>query len=127
MNQSIFRDRVRRLACRFPPLDPFASRANATTALRSLRSEAAADLNEVVGHDSKTDPPLHTFEPSISTAIQSVAPLQNADAALASGPPALSGPEPTRSLQFFPLAALGAPTRHRDSRHSHSLDGLLIR
>jgi hypothetical protein len=92
----------------------------------ALRSETAADLNEVVGHNSKTDPPLHTFEPFIAAAIQSVASLQHANAALASGPPALPGPEPTRSLQFSPLAAFAAPTRHRHSRHSHSLDGLLV-
>jgi hypothetical protein len=37
----------------------------------------------------KANPALHAFEPSIPTAIQSVAPLQHADAAFASGPPAL--------------------------------------
>jgi hypothetical protein len=52
--------------------------------------------------------------------------LQHADAPLAFSAPALPGREPRRSLQSFPLAAFGAPTRHRDSRHSHSLDGLLI-
>jgi len=55
-----------------------------------------------------------------------VAPLQHANAAFASGPLALPGPEPTRSLQFSSLAAFAVAIRHRDSRHSHSLDGLLI-
>lgn len=31
----------------------------------ALRSETTADLNEVVGHNSKTDPPLHIFESSM--------------------------------------------------------------
>jgi hypothetical protein len=39
----------------------------------ALRCETAADLNEVVGHNPKTDPSLHTFEASITAAIQSVA------------------------------------------------------
>jgi hypothetical protein len=62
----------------------------------SLQGQAAADLDEVVGDNAKADPALHTFEPSISAAIQSVAPLQHANAAFASDPP-------TRFLQFSSL------------------------
>src|SRR5712692_6544114 len=126
MSQSIFRDRVRRLLCRFPPLDPFASRARAATTLGPLHSEIAADLDDVVRDHSKANPSPHTCKASVPAAIQSMTTLQHADAAFASGPPALPGSEPTRSLQFSPLAAFGAPTRHRDARYSHSLDGLLI-
>jgi hypothetical protein len=61
-----------------------------------------------------------------ATAIQPMTTLQHTDAAFASGPPTLPDTEPTRSLQSSPLAAFAAPTRHRDSRHSHFLDGLLI-
>jgi hypothetical protein len=91
-----------------------------------LQCQAATDLDDVVRDHPKTNPAPHTFEPSIPTAIQSMASLQHADAAFASGSPALPGPEPTRSLQFSPLAAFGVATRHCDSPHSHSLDGLLI-
>ena len=91
-----------------------------------LQCQAATDLDDVVCDHPKANPAPHTFEPSIPTAIQSVAPLQHANAAFASGPPALPGSEPTRSLQFSPLAAFAVATRHRDSLHSHSLDGLLI-
>ena len=91
-----------------------------------MQGQAAADLDDVVGDNAKADPALHTFEPSISAAIQSVASLQHANAAFASGPPALSGPEPTRFLQFSSLAAFAVATRHCDSPHSHSLNGLLI-
>jgi len=80
----------------------------------------------VVGDNAKADPALHTFEPSISAAIQSVALLQgHANAAVALGQRALSGPEPTGFLQFSPLAAFAVAIRHRDSRQSDSLEFLL--
>src|SRR5437867_1893175 len=91
-----------------------------------LQCQAATDLDNVVGNHSEANPAPHTFEPSIPTAIQSVAPLQHTNAAFASGPPALPGPEPTRSLQFSSLAAFAVAIRYRDSSHSHFLDGLLI-
>jgi hypothetical protein len=65
----------------------------------SLQGQAAAELDDVVGDNDNADPALHPFEPSIPAAIQSVAPLQHANAAFASGPPALPGPEPTCSPQ----------------------------
>jgi hypothetical protein len=102
------------------------SRVAAVGMSSRLQCQATTDLDDVVCDHPKANPALHAFEPSISTAIQSVAPLQHADAAFASGPPALPSSEPTRSLQFSPLAAFGAGTRHRDSRHAHSLNGLLI-
>jgi hypothetical protein len=45
-----------------------------------LKSQAATDLNNVVCDYPKTNPALHTFEPSVPTAIQSMAPLQHANA-----------------------------------------------
>src|SRR6266436_5580278 len=107
-------------------LDPFAFGVVAVGTSGPLQSQAAADLDDVVRDDSKADPSLHTFQASIAAAVQPMTTFQHADAALASGPPTLPGAEPTRSLQFSPLAAFGAPTRQRDSRHSHSLDGFLI-
>ena len=62
-----------------------------------MQGQAAAELDDVVGDNGNADPALHPFEPSIPAAIQSVAPLQHANAAFASGLPALPGPEPTRS------------------------------
>ena len=91
-----------------------------------LQCQAATDLDDVVGDHPKPNPAPHSFKASVPAAIQSVAPLQHANAAFASGPPALPGSEPTRFLQFSSLAAFAVATRHRDSRHSHSLDGLLI-
>src|SRR5712692_11825730 len=91
-----------------------------------LQCQAATNLDDVVRDHPKANPSLHAFKASVPAAIQSMTTLQHADAAFASGPPALPGSEPTRSLQFSPLAAFGAPTRHRDARYSHSLDGLLI-
>ena len=107
-------------------LDPFASRVVAVGTSDSLQSQAATYLNNIVCDYPKANPALHTFEASIAAAIQSMTTLQHADAALASGPPTLPGAEPTRFLQSSPVAAFGAPARHRDSRYAHSLDGLLI-
>ena len=126
MSYSICRGRLILFACFDFCLNSFALRVVAVKTSGSLQGEAAADLDDVVGDNAKADPALYTCAPSIAAAIQSVAPLQHADAAFASGPPALSGSEPTRSLQFSPLAAFAVAIRHRDSPHSHSLDGLLI-
>ncbi len=92
----------------------------------SLQCQAATDLDDVVRDHPEANPSLHACKASVPAAIQSMTTLQHADAAFASGPPALPSPEPTRFLKFSPLAAFAAPTRHRDSRHSHSLNGLLI-
>src|SRR5260370_30676939 len=91
-----------------------------------LRCQAVTDLDDVVRDHPKANPSLHAFKASVPAAIQSVAPLQHADAAFASGPPALPGSEPTRSLQFSSLATFTVALRHRDSPHSHFLYGLLI-
>ena len=90
------------------------------------RSETPADLNDVVGDNSQADPSLYPSETSIAATPQPMAPLQYADATFASGPAALPGPEPTRSLQLSPLTTFRTPTRHRNSPHSHRLDGFFI-
>jgi len=80
-----------------------------------LQGQAATDLDDVVRDHPKANLARHTFEPSIPTAIQSVASLQHANVAHASGPPALPGPEPTRFVKFLRslllLLRLGAATR----------------
>jgi hypothetical protein len=110
----------------FPPRHSFVWRVSATTSLSPLHSKIATYLDNVVGDHSKANPSLHTFKASVPASIQSMTTLQHADAAFASGPPTLPGAKPTRSLQSSPLAAFGAPARHRDSRYAHSLDGLFI-
>src|ERR1700741_5473157 len=91
-----------------------------------LQCQTTTSLADIVRDHPKANAAPHTFEPSIPTAIQSVASLQHANAAFASGPPALPGPEPTRFLKFSPRAAFAVTIRHRHSRHPHFLDGLLI-
>jgi hypothetical protein len=110
----------------FRCLTRFVLRASAATALGPLHSKIATYLDDVVRDHSKADPSLHAFKASIAAAIQSMTTLQHADATFSSSPPTLPGAEPTRALQYSPLAAFGAPTRHRDSGHSHSLNGLFI-
>ena len=107
-------------------LDPFTSRVVAVGTLGPLYRKTATYLDDVVRDHSKANPSLHTFKASVPTSIQSMTTLQHADAAFASGPPALPGSEPRRSLQFSPLAAFAVPIRHGDSRYAHSLNDLLF-
>jgi hypothetical protein len=86
----------------------------------------AAYMDDIVRDHPKADPSLHSFKASVPAAIQTTTTLQHADAAFASSPPALPSAEPTCPLQFSPLTAFGAPTRHRDANYAHFLDGLLI-
>src|ERR1700751_2469928 len=90
-----------------------------------LQCQAATDLDDVVRDHPKANPSPHACKASVPAAIQSMTTLQHANAAFASGPPALPSPEPTRFLKFSPLAAFAVTIRHRHSRHSHFLDGLL--
>jgi hypothetical protein len=83
-----------------------------------LQRQAATDLDDIVRDHPKANPSLHAFKTSVPAAIQSVASLQDANAAFASGPPALPSPELTRFLKFSPLAVFAAPTRHRNPRYS---------
>jgi len=59
---------------RFLPALTFVLRGGRSATLCS-RGETAADLNDVVRDDSKTDPSLHPFETSITTTTQSMASL----------------------------------------------------
>src|SRR6516162_5008484 len=59
---------------RFLPALTFVLRGGRSAMLCS-RGETAADLNDVVRDDSKTDPSLHPFETSITTTTQSMASL----------------------------------------------------
>jgi hypothetical protein len=89
-----------------------------------LHSETATDLNEVIGDDSKSHPPLHAVEASIAATIQSMSPLQHADAALASGSPSLFSTEPSLFLNF--LAALLLVRLGTAKRAAPSSGSLLI-
>jgi hypothetical protein len=107
-------------------LDPFTSQILAVGTLGPLQCQTAPDLDNVVREHPKANPSLHTFKASVPASIQSMTTLQYADATFASSPPALPGSEPTRSLQFSPLAAFAVAIRHCDANHSHGLDDLLI-
>src|ERR1035441_9783644 len=74
--------------------------------LRAVRQHAT-DVDEVVGDYPETNPALHSVVTFVATTIQSVAPLEYADAAFAPGSPFLAVAEP--ALLLFPLAfgALG--------------------
>src|ERR1039458_6372128 len=75
----------------------------------------ATDVDEVVGDYPETNPALHSVVTFVATTIQSVAPLEYADAAFAPGSPFLAVAEP--ALLLFPLAfgALGGAIGYGDA------------
>src|SRR5688500_6600647 len=63
---------------------------------------------EVVGDDAQANPSLHSGRPFVATAVQPVAALHHAAAALAAGAPLLRIAEPALPLHVSALHVLGA-------------------
>jgi len=74
-----------------------------------------AEFDQVVGDDAKGDPALHCIQSLVATAVQAMAALEQADAPLASGTPALGVAEPALSLERLALRTLGAAIGHGDT------------
>ena len=53
-------------------------------------ADGEADIDQVVGDHSETDPALHPIITSIAATVEAVATLADADAALAPGAPSLN-------------------------------------
>src|SRR5438132_1313452 len=73
----------------------------------ALVLDCATNIDEVVGNHPKPDPALHADLAPISAAAETMAPLGDADAALASGAPFLAIAEPTLLLLAFAFGAFG--------------------
>ena len=69
--------------------------------------DCATNIDEVVGNHAKADPALHPDLTLIPAAGETMPPLDDADAALASGAPFLTIAEPTLLLLAFAFGALG--------------------
>jgi hypothetical protein len=80
--------------------------------------ESAADVDQLVADDAQTDPTLHAGLSFVATAIQSVASLEQTDAAFASGAPLLCVAEPALFLQLLAFCALGGAIGGRDPPYS---------
>src|ERR1700687_454684 len=74
---------------------------------RGRSGQGATDVDQVVGDDAQADPALDALGPFVTGSVQPVAPLQEADPALASGSPLLGMAEPALLLQLLALGALG--------------------
>ena len=86
----------------------------------------AANVDHVVGDDSKPDPPLHSDVALVAATVEAVAPLDDADASLASGPPFLAVAEPALLLFAFSLRAFCGAIGDADAFDTHRFGGRLI-
>src|SRR5579883_467464 len=98
------------------PVSPW-SRAGAISG--ALHDEAATDVHHVVGDHAEPYPALHSAQPTIATAVESVPALEHTDAPLASRPPPLARAEPALLLKSAPLLAAPAAVRNGHARDSH--------
>ena len=64
--------------------------------------QCAADVDEIIGDDTESDPALHSGIALVAAAVEAVSAFEHTDASLASGPPFLALAEPT--LPLFSLA-----------------------
>src|SRR3989442_15927489 len=107
--------RLRSLDCnplRFPlPPDPSPLHLGSPTAGAGPRQDA-----QVIRDHPEADPALHPARPTIATAPEPVAPLEDADAAFAPGAPAQRPAEPTlarrRGLRVRPWPPAGSWQHH---------------
>ena len=72
-----------------------------------LLGHNAADVDQVVGNHPEADPALRSGIAPVAAAIETVSPLDHADATLAAGAPFLAVAEPALLLLAFALGALG--------------------
>src|SRR5271166_2263565 len=83
-----------------------------------LGSDRAADIDEIIGDHSETDPAFHPVVAAIAAALETMSALAHTDASLAPGAPSLPVAEPP--LLLLPLArrALGRPIGNAHTFHS---------
>src|SRR6202040_1127322 len=72
-----------------------------------LLGHDAADVDEIISDHAEADPALHSGIAPVAAAIETVSPLDHADAPLAAGAPFLAVAEPALLLLAFALGALG--------------------
>ena len=83
--------------------------------LPRLLFHRAANVDDVVGDDAEANPAVHSVEAFVVATIETVSPLDHADATLAAGPPFLAVAEPTLLLLAFALRALGGAVGDADA------------
>ena len=83
--------------------------------------EDMADVDQVVGDNSKPNKPPHSVRSSVAAATDPVTPFENADAAFTAGAPFLKLFKPTLLLTLLACGTLGVMTRNRYPAHPHLL------
>ena len=72
-----------------------------------LLFHGATDVNDIVGDDAEPHPAVHSDVALVAAAVETVSPLDHADASLASGAPFLAVAEPALFLLALAFEALG--------------------
>src|SRR6266852_2317922 len=85
------------------------------------RGQHPADIDEVIGNDSETDPAMHARVTFIEAAAESVTSLEHADAPFAADAPFLSFAEPALLLTLSTLRTSGAQIGNGDLGDSQLL------
>src|SRR3972149_506939 len=85
-----------------------------------------ADVDQIVGDDAETDPPLHAVVTFIEAAVETVSSLEETDAPFRTGAPFLSLAKPALLLVSLPLGALGGTIRYRHLLHPHGLSARFV-
>ena len=83
--------------------------------LPGLLGHDAADVDKIISDHAEADPALHSGIAPVAAAIETVSPLDHADATLASGAPFLAVAKPALLLLAFALGALGRAIGNADA------------
>src|SRR5436305_5491427 len=86
-----------------------------------LLGQVGADMNDVVGDHTQSDPAPNAVRPSIQRSPQPMSPLENTDATFAAGTPFLKLLEPALLLPLLARRAFGVMARNRHPTDAHLL------
>ena len=118
------------IACRPTQSPPDGRRARQSMVEARLRGRLlfhrATDVDDIVGDDAEPDPAVHSDVALVAAAVEAMAPLDHADAPLASGAPLLAVAEPALPLLALALGALGRAIGNADAFDALCLRGRLV-
>ena len=105
-------------SCSFPmALSLCLSNLSITSLPGSVATPSRND-HQVVGQDTPSDPPLHSFFTFIHAPVKPIGIFQGANASLTAGPPPYQGPKPAAALYL--LASSRKPAFYRNGYPFHS-------
>src|SRR3974377_897783 len=83
------------------------------------RTHEPTDVDKIVGDYAEGNPALHSDIGLVAAAIETISPLDHADAPLAAGAPFLAVAEPALLLLAFALGALARPIGNAHALNAH--------